>query len=185
MSRIGKQAIKIPTEVDLEITSDKVVVKGPKGDLNLDLRKEIKVKKEDSQLLIERKENSKLVRSLHGLTRTLIANMIEGVTKGFTKNLELTGVGYRASLEGEDLVLKVGFSHPVRVKPHKGIKFTVAKNKIEVIGIDKQKVGDMAAKIRKIRPPDAYKGKGIRYQGEKVKIKPGKAAKTIGLGGQG
>ena len=184
MSRIGKQPIEIPAGVKVEMTGDKIMVKGPKGGLDLKLRREIKVKKENDKLTVGRINNTKLARSLHGLIRTLIANMIEGVTKGFDKTLELVGVGYRVALEGESLVLKVGFSHPVKISPPEEIKFEVIKNKIKISGIDKQKVGDMAAKIRKIRPPDSYKGKGIRYEGEKVKTKPGKTAKTVGLGGK-
>lgn len=184
MSRIGKKPIQIPEEVKVEITDDGVVVSGPKGRLNLKLRREIKVREENKKIIVERARNTKLTRSLHGLTRTLIANMIEGVTKGFSKTLELVGVGFRAALEGENLILKVGFSHPVRVVPSRGIKFEVLKNKIKVLGIDKQVVGDMAAKIRKIRQPEPYKGKGIRYEGEEIKKKPGKAAKVVGLGGK-
>lgn len=183
MSRIGKQPIKIPEGVTVETTDAQVVIKGPKGSLDLQLRREIKVKKENSQIIVERIGNTKMARSLHGLTRTLIANMIKGVTQGFSKTLEIVGVGYKVSLEGQNLVLKVGFSHPVKVTPYKGINFEVAKNKVKILGIDKQLVGDVAAKIRKIRPPDAYKGKGIRYEGEEVKTKPGKAAKAVGLGG--
>lgn len=182
MSRVGKQPVKIPAEVKVEITDSKVMVKGPKGDLELEFRREVKIEKDNDILTVKRINDTKLVRSLHGLTRTLIANMIEGVTKGFDKTLELVGVGYRAALEGESLVLKVGFSHPVKISPPEEIKFEVIKNKIKISGIDKQKVGDVAAKLRKIRPPDSYKGKGIRYEGEKVKTKPGKAAKAVGLG---
>ncbi|MBL7158980.1 50S ribosomal protein L6 [Candidatus Microgenomates bacterium] len=183
MSRIGQKPIKIPDEVEVEITDNKVVVKGPKGSLDLNLRREIKLKKENNEIVVRRINETKLARSLHGLIRTLTANLIEGVTKGFSKTLELVGVGYRPSLEGEVLVLKVGFSHPVKITPPSGIKFEVVKNKIKISGINKQLVGDTAAKIRKVRPPDSYKGKGIRYEGEKVKTKPGKAAKTAGLGG--
>ena len=182
MSRIGQQPIKIPDDVEVKITGDKIVVKGSKGSLDLKFRREIKVKKENNEIIVKRINETKLARSLHGLTRTLIANLIEGVTKGFSKTLEMVGVGYRPSLEGEVLVLKVGFSHPVKIVPPSGIKFEVMKNKIKASGINKQLVGDMAAKIRNVRPPDSYKGKGIRYEGEKVKTKPGKAAKTAGLG---
>ena len=184
MSRIGKQPINIPEDVKVEIADGKVVVRGPKGSLNLKLRREVKVKKEGDRIVVKRANETKLARSLHGLTRTLIANMIEGVTKGFTKTLELIGVGYRAAVEDQSLVLKVGFSHPVRVTPPPGVKFEVSGKKIKVLGIDKQAVGDVAARIRKIRPPDPYKGKGIRYEGEVVKRKPGKTAKTVGLGGR-
>ena len=183
MSRIGQQPIKIPAGVKVEMTGSKVMVKGLKGNLDLKVRREIKVKKENGEIIVGRINNTKFARSLHGLTRSLIANMIEGVTKGFSKTLELVGVGYRVALEGEVLVLKVGFSHSVKVAPPTGVKFEVKKNKIKVSGINKQIVGDVAAKIRKIRPPDPYKGKGVRYEGEEIKKKPGKAAKVVGLGG--
>lgn len=183
MSRIGKQPIKIPEGIQVAIAKGKVLVTGPKGTLNFKPRREVKVKKEDNQLVVERVGNSKLARSLHGLTRALVANMVIGVTEGFKKALELVGVGFRAALEGESLVLKLGFSHPVKITPPSGIKFEVAKNKIVVSGIDKQAVGEIAAQIRKIRPPDPYKGKGIKYEGEKIRKKPGKAAKAVGLGG--
>lgn len=183
MSRIGRKPIEIPQGVEAEIIGSNIMIKGPKGTLNLKLRREIKVKKENGQIIVKRINDTKLTRSLHGLTRTLIANMIEGVSNGFSKMLELVGVGYRAALEGGNLVLKVGFSHPVKITPPSGIKFEVLKNKIKVSGINKQVVGDMAAKVRKIRPPEPYKGKGIRYDGEKVKRKAGKSVKTATLGG--
>lgn len=183
MSRIGKKPIEIPAGVKTQISRDKIVIKGPKGSLDLNLRREVRVKEENNKIFVERINNTKLARSLHGLTRTLIANMIKGVIKEFSKTLELIGVGYKATLEGESLVLKVGFSHPVKINPAPGIKFEVSKNKVKVLGIDKQAVGDMAAKIRKIRPPEPYKGKGIRYDGEEIRRKPGKAAKAVGLGG--
>lgn len=184
MSRIGRKSIELPQEVKVEIIANKILVKGPKGSLELRLKREVKVKKENSQLVVERINDSRSARSLHGLTRTLIANMVKGVTEGFTKTLELHGVGFKAAVEGGNLILKVGFSHPVRVTPPSGISFEVFKNKIKVMGIDKQVVGDLAAKIRKIHPPDSYKGKGIRYEGEVVRKKPGKAAKVVGIGGQ-
>lgn len=184
MSRIGEQPIEIPEGVEIRVTNSEIEVRGPKGSLNLKLRKEIKVKKENGEIIVKRVNETKLAKSLHGLTRTLIANMIEGVTRGFSKTLELIGVGYRAALEDQNLVLKVGFSHPVKITPPPGIRLEVSGRKIKVLGIDKQAVGEVAARIRKIRPPDSYKGKGIRYEGEKIKKKPGKTAKTVGLGGR-
>lgn len=182
MSRIGRQPIKIPDQVNVRIEGSKVMVEGPKGKLSLNVRPEVKVEKKNGEIRVSRKNNQKKVKALHGLTRTLISNMVEGVTSGFSKTLELHGVGYRAKMEGPDLVLTVGFSHPVKIKEEEGITFSVQEKKIVVSGIDKQKVGEMAAKIRKIRPPEPYKGKGIRYKGEKIRRKLGKAAKAIGIG---
>jgi len=183
LSKIGRQPITIPEGVTVEIKPNQVVVTGPKGSLTQEIRPELEIKKETSQILVVTKSKSKLARSLHGLTRTLIANMIEGVTKGFEKILKLHGVGYRVFSEGEDLKITVGFSHPVMVKSFPGVKYQVEGNNIiKILGTDKQLVGQIAAKIRNIRPPDSYKGKGIRYQGEIVKLKPGKAAKTGAAG---
>ncbi len=176
MSRIGKKPIEIPSGVEVKIEDHKVVVKGPKGELSLNLRPEVKVEVEDNVLKVKPNLETKKTKAFWGLTRTLIANMIEGVTKGFEKKLEVVGVGYRAELKEGKLVLEVGFSHPVIVEPPEGISFQVEKNVITVSGIDKQAVGNIAAKIRKIRKPDPYKGKGIRYLGEEVKLKPGKKA---------
>lgn len=185
MSRIGRQPIPIPEGVTVEIKGGEVKVAGPKGEIKQAVRPEIKVEMKDSQILVSRKDENKLGRSLHGLTRTLIANMIKGVTEGWTKTLKLMGTGYRAKLEGENLVFSLGFSHPVEVKPVEGIKFEVKGNDtIIILGIDKAIVGQVAAGIRKIRPPEPYKGKGIRYEDEEVKRKPGKAAK-IGAAGFG
>jgi len=189
MSRIGKQPVPIPAGVTVEIKDGEVVVTGPKGKLTQSIRPEIEVNLKDNQLFVSRKSDSKLARSLHGLTRSLIANMVKGVTDGWSKTLKLVGTGYRVKLEpsaaGEKLVLSVGFSHPVEVQPVEGIKFEVQGNDTIVIsGIDKALVGQVAAKIRKIRPPEPYKGKGIRYEDEKVRRKPGKAAKT-GVPGAG
>jgi large subunit ribosomal protein L6 len=185
MSRIGRQPIKIPENVTLEVKEGEVRVEGPKGNLTQRVRPELKVVIKEGQVLVSRRAESKLGKSLHGLTRTLIANMIEGVSQGWEKRLEMHGTGYRASLEGESLVLTVGFSHPVKIKPAEGITFQVEGNdKIIVAGSDKALVGQVAAQIRRIRPPEPYKGKGIRYEGEKVRLKPGKAAK-VGAGAPG
>ena len=186
MSKIGKKPIEILDQVTVEIKNGQIFVAGPKGSLNLKIRPEIKVFIKGNQVFVSRDRNDRLSRSLHGLTRTLIANAVEGVTNGFSKTLEMVGTGYRASLEGENLVLAVGFSHPVKVLPPSGIKFEVeGNNKIKISGIDKALVGQVAAQIRKIRPPDPYKGKGIRYEGEEVKLKPGKAGKAGAVGGVG
>lgn len=185
MSRIGKKPISIPEKVTVEIKAGVVKVVGPKGELKQDLRPEIKVEIKNDQVLVSQKVKTKLSRSLHGLTRTLIANMIKGVTEGWSRTLKLVGTGYRVKLEEENLILTVGFSHPVEVKPARGIKFEVKGNDtINISGTDKALVGQVAAKIRKIRPPEPYKGKGIRYEGEEVRRKPGKAAK-IGAAGFG
>lgn len=189
MSRIGKQPIQIPEGVTVEIKDGQVKVRGPKGELNQEVRSEIKVEIKKDQVLVSRRTEDKLGRSLHGLTRTLIANMIKGVTDGWSKILKLVGTGYRAKLEGENLILSLGFSHPVEIKPVEGIKFEVKGNDtIIVMGIDKALVGQVAAGIRKKRPPEPYKGKGIRYEDEKVRRKPGKAAQIgatgFGVGGE-
>ena len=182
MSRIGKKPINIPAEVNIKIQNRLVIIKGPKGELKQVLPKSISVKLEEKNLIIDRKKEDKKTKSLHGLMRMLLANMIEGVTNGFTKELELKGTGYRVFLEDSNLKILVGFSHPVIFKHPEGIKFQVEGNNfIKVIGIDKQVVGQTAANIRDIRKPEPYKGKGIRYKGEKVRRKSGKAAK-IGAG---
>lgn len=185
MSRIGRQPISVPDGVTVEIKDSEVKVVGPKGELKQELRPEIKVEIKKDQILVSQKVENKFSRSLHGLTRTLIANMVKGVTEGWSKTLKLVGTGYRAKLEGENLILSIGFSHPVEVKPVEGVKFEVKGNDtITVLGTDKALVGQVTAKIRKIRPPEPYKGKGIRYEDEEVKRKPGKAAK-IGAAGFG
>jgi len=185
MSRIGRQPISIPEGVTVKIKDGEVRVVGPKGELKQSVRPEVKVETKNNQILVSQKVENKLGRSLHGLIRTLIANMIKGVTEGWSKTLKLVGTGYRTKLEGENLILSVGFSHPVEVKSVRGIKFEVkGNNTITVWGIDKALVGQVAAKIRKIRPPEPYKGKGIRYEDEEVRRKPGKAAK-IGAAGFG
>ena len=174
MSRIGKKPIIIPEGVEVKIEGQKIIVKGPKGELQRKVRPEIKVGQKNNQILVTPQETTKKTGAFWGLTRTLIFNMIEGVTNGYEKKLQLEGVGYRVNLEGENLVLKVGFSHPVLIKKTDGVKFLVEKNIITVLGINKELIGQVAAKIRKIRPPEPYKGKGIRYLGEKVRRKTGK-----------
>lgn len=178
MSRIGKQPIPVPSGVEVKIDGSTVTVKGPKGELSQTFSEILSIKQEDGVLLVERPDDGREARSLHGLTRTLLANMVIGVSEGYSKNLEIVGVGYRAILKGSDLELALGFSHPVVVVPEPGITFEVpAPNKITVRGIDKQRVGQIAAEIRKWRKPEPYKGKGIRYEGEYVRRKLGKAAK--------
>lgn len=185
MSRIGKKPIPVPEGVTVEIKDGEIKVAGPKGELKQEVRPEIKIEIKNNQVLVSRKVENKLGRSLHGLARTLIANMIKGVTEGWSKTLKLVGTGYRAKLEGDNLVLSLGFSHPVEIKPVEGIKFEVKGNDtITILGLDKALVGRVAAGIRKIRPPEPYKGKGIRYEDEEVRRKPGKAAK-IGAAGFG
>jgi large subunit ribosomal protein L6 len=178
MSRIGKQPIDIPDGVTVEASDGLVSVKGPGGELSQRVDPDMRIQVEGGQVRVERPSDEREHRALHGLTRSLIANMVEGVTKGFEKRLEIQGVGYRAALKGSDLELQVGFSHPVTVPPPAGIEFEVpAPNRIVVRGIDKQAVGEVAANIRKVRKPEPYKGKGIRYEGEYVRKKAGKAAK--------
>lgn len=177
MSRIGNKEIIIPQNVQVELGS-KVVVKGPKGELSLMIPSKIVVEKKEAVLRVSRKDEDKESKSLHGLIRSLIANMVVGVTDGYKKTLELSGIGFRANLTGNKLVLNVGFSHLVEIEPSEGVTFAVSGNKIAVSGIDKEVVGRVAAQIRKVRPPDAYKGKGIKYEGEVLRLKPGKAAKA-------
>ena len=177
MSRIGKQPIPVPDGVEVSIDRELVKVKGPKGELQERVAREIEVSQEDGQLVVRRPSDRGDHRALHGLTRSLIANMVQGVTEGFEKRLELQGVGYRAQLQGRKLVLTVGFSHPIEVEAPEGIDFELpAPTQIVVRGISKQAVGEVAAGIRKRRPPEPYKGKGIRYQGEYVARKVGKRA---------
>jgi large subunit ribosomal protein L6 len=178
MSRIGRQPIPIPEQVTVDIAGPRVTVTGPKGTLNQDLSPEMRILLEDNTVRVERPSDEREHRSLHGLTRTLIANMVEGVVNGYEKRLEIHGVGYRTVLTGADLELQLGFSHPVRFPAPDGIEFEVpAPNRIVIRGIDKQLVGEVAADIRKLRKPEPYKGKGIRYEGEYVRKKAGKAAK--------
>jgi large subunit ribosomal protein L6 len=177
MSRIGRQPIELPAGVNVAVSSGRIQVNGPLGELSQQLPARISVSKEDETLVVTRPTDRGEDRSLHGLTRTLVANMVEGVTKGFQKKLEIQGVGYRAGLRGTDLELSVGFSHPVIVSPRPGISFEVPQpTEVIVSGIDKQLVGQTAAEVRKVRPPEPYKGKGIRYQGEYVRRKVGKRA---------
>jgi large subunit ribosomal protein L6 len=181
MSRVGKMPIDIPSGVTVNIAGETVTVKGPKGELSRSLPTEMLINLEGNTLTVNRPSESKKHRSYHGLTRSLIANMVEGVSRGFEKTLEIVGVGYRAEKAGEKLVLRIGFSHPVEVTPLPGVTLSVeGNNRIKVSGINKEDVGEMAAEIRAIRPPDAYKGKGIRYAGEEVHLKPGKAGKVVG-----
>ena len=175
MSRIGKKPIPIPGNTEVAFDANTITVKGPKGKLSWEHSSEIKVVQEGNEVVVTRSSDSKTNRSLHGLTRMLIANMMEGVTKGFEKTLEITGVGYSAEMKGKSLLLNIGFSHPVLIAPTEDIILTVPKNlTITVSGINKQQVGQMAAKIRSVKPPEPYKGKGIRYQGERVRRKAGK-----------
>ncbi|HEX9694982.1 MAG TPA: 50S ribosomal protein L6 [Actinomycetota bacterium] len=178
MSRIGRMPVEIPSGVEVTLSGARITVKGPKGTLERDLPRDMIVKKEGSTLTVDRPTEQRGHRSLHGLTRSLIANMVQGVTEGFKKDLEIQGVGYRAAAKGKDLEFALGFSHPVTVNAPEGIAFEVpTPTKITVSGADKQAVGQVAAEIRALRPPDAYKGKGIRYAGEFVRKKAGKAAK--------
>jgi len=175
MSRIGEKSISIPKEVEVKIKGQLCKIKGPKGELQYYLPSVIKLKQEDDSLIVERKNDEQETKALHGLTRALLANLTEGVVKGFAKKLEINGVGYKAKLEGENLILELGFSHPVTVEKPEGIDFKVEKNVITVSGIDKQLVGEIASQIRNLRPPEPYKGKGIAYQGEHIRRKVGKA----------
>ena len=179
MSRIGRLPIPVPGGVDVTIDGRTVSVKGPKGSLSHTLATPITVERaDDGTLQVQRPDDQRESRALHGLSRTLIANMITGVTQGYSKTLEIVGVGYRVQARGSDLEFALGYSHPVPVKAPEGITFTVeAPTRFRVEGIDKQQVGEVAAKIRKIRKPDPYKGKGVRYQGEVVKRKVGKTGK--------
>src|SRR5919199_5238666 len=177
MSRIGRKPIELPAGVAVSISPGRVMVNGPLGELSQDIPQRISVEQADGELLVKRPTERGEDRALHGLTRTLVANMVEGVTKGFEKTLEIQGVGYRAALRGTDLELNVGFSHPVVMKPPMGITFEVPQpTQVIVKGIDKQKVGQVAAEVRAVRPPEPYKGKGIRYEGEYVRRKVGKRA---------
>jgi len=177
MSRIGKQPIELPSGVNVAISPGRVQVNGPLGELSQSVPARMQVSQEDGTLVVKRPTERGDDRALHGLTRSLLANMVEGVTKGFEKRLELQGVGYRAALRGTDLELNVGYSHPVVIKPPQGVNFEVPDaTSVLVKGIDKQQVGEIAAQVRKVRPPEPYKGKGIRYQGEYVRRKVGKRA---------
>lgn len=178
MSRIGKKPIEIPKDVDVKVENNTVIVKGPRGELQRDVPLEIKIEIKDNEILVSPEKETKRSKAFWGLFRALIFNMVEGVVNGYEKKLEIHGVGYRANLEGEDLILLVGFSHSVKIDKVEGITFLVEKSIITVSGIDKELVGQIAAKIRKVRPPEPYKGKGIRYLGEEVRRKTGKKAAT-------
>ena len=179
MSRIGRRPIPVPGNVEVTIGEDNAVrVKGPKGELSAVFAADLAIERQNGELLISRPDDQREHRSLHGLTRTLLANMVVGVTDGFRKDLEIQGVGYRAAMEGRDLVLTVGFSHPVRMTAPPGVSYALeSPTRIVVQGIDKQVVGEEAARIRRVRPPEPYKGKGIRYAGEYVRRKAGKTGK--------
>jgi large subunit ribosomal protein L6 len=181
MSRIGKMPILVPSGVTANIKGDTITVKGPRGELTRVLPPDISARMEGNNLVVSRPDDSKKHRAFHGLTRTLVANMVEGVSKGFEKNLEIVGVGLRAEKTGDNLTLRLGFSHTVEVKPLPGTTLAMeGNNKIKVSGINKEVVGEMAAEIRALRVRDIYKGKGIKYAGEKVHLKPGKAGKAVG-----
>ncbi len=179
MSRVGKNPIAVPKGVDVRIDGQTVTVKGPKGELSREILREMSIEQADGQLLVSRPSDQQRHRAMHGLTRTLVDNMVRGVSEGFSKTLEMQGVGYRAQMQGNDLQLSIGFSHPVNVPPPTGIEFNVeGTTRIIIKGINKEQVGQVAADIRKIRPPEPYKGKGIRYLGEYVRRKAGKAGKA-------
>ena len=180
MSRIGNMPVSIPSAVEIEIGDDNTVtVNGPKGSLTQRFSPSMRLHRDNGSVLVERPDNAREHRSLHGLTRTLLNNMVVGVTDGYKRDLEIQGVGYRAALDGNVLVLSVGFSHPVRMSPPDGVSYTLDGNtRLSVVGIDKQLVGEEAARIRRVRPPEPYKGKGIRYAGERVRRKAGKAGKA-------
>jgi large subunit ribosomal protein L6 len=177
MSRIGRQPIPVPSGVELTIQPDLVKVKGPKGELQERVSRDMKIEQQDGQVLVSRPSDRRDHRALHGLTRSLVANMVQGVTEGFERKLEIQGVGYRAALRGKDIELSVGYSHPVTIEAPPGVEFEVPQpTRITVRGFSKQVVGETAARIRKVRPPEPYKGKGIRYEGEYVQRKVGKRA---------
>lgn len=184
MSRIGNKPVKITSGVTVSVSGSKVVVTGPKGELSFEFRPEIKITSNDNNIILERKVETPKAKALHGLSRTLVENMITGVSTGWNKGLELVGVGYRAQVEGTTLVLNLGFSHQIKIPAPTGITFEVTENRINVKGADKQLVGETAAQIRRLRPPEPYKGKGIRYIGEVVRKKAGKAAKAVGTTGK-
>jgi len=179
VSRIGRRPIDLPAGVEVTLGEGRITVKGAKGTLERGIPKGIAINKEDNRLIVTRASDIKEHRSLHGLTRALVANMVEGVEKGFEKKLELVGTGYRASMQGKKLVLTVGYSHPVEIEPPAGIEFeTPAATRITIKGIDKEQVGNIAASVRAVRSPEPYKGKGIKYEGEKIRRKAGKTGKT-------
>ncbi|MDR6226942.1 50S ribosomal protein L6 [Desmospora profundinema] len=178
MSRIGKKPVAIPNGVEVKLDGSTIQVKGPKGTLTRELHPEISVKVEENEVIVERPSDHRKHRALHGTIRSLVSNMVEGVTNGYTKSLELVGVGYRAQKKGSKVVLNVGYSHPVEVEPREGIELDVpSQTQIIVKGIDKEKVGAQAANIRSIREPEPYKGKGIKYSDERIRRKEGKTGK--------
>jgi large subunit ribosomal protein L6 len=178
MSRIGRLPIIVPAGVEVTLVGRAITVTGPKGTLARDLHPDMKVVHEADRLLVERPTEAKMHKQLHGLTRTLVANMVEGVTTGYRKGIEITGVGYRATKVGEKLQLNLGYSHPIEIDPPKGISFEVENpTRLAVVGIDKELVGQIAAKVRSTRKPEPYKGKGVRYSGEVIRRKAGKAGK--------
>lgn len=184
MSKIAIIPIDLKENVNFSTEKNRVSISGPKGNLFFDLPEGIKAENKEGQIIVSQdKKNDEKTRALFGLTRAILSNLVKGVTEGFDKKLELTGVGYRAQAAGNTLTLSVGYSHPVIIKAEDGITFTVSENVITVSGIDKTKVGDIAAKVRSIRPPEPYKGKGIKYVGERVRRKAGKAAKAVGGAG--
>jgi len=181
MSRIGRLPINVPSGVNVAVRDRRVAVKGPKGELELAVASPIDVSVSENVVTVVRPNDDKRNKQLHGLVRTLIAGMLDGVTRGFSRSLEIQGVGYRAQMQGKSLSLQLGFSHPVVIAPPAGVDVRVeGTNKIHVSGADKQQVGQFAAHVRSVRPPEPYKGKGIRYEGERVRRKLGKAGKTVG-----
>ena len=180
MSRVGKKPIQIPDNVEAKIEKNKVLIKGPKGELSFEVRPEVKLSIKDKKIIVSPLKQTKQTNALWGTTRALLFNMVHGVVSGYEKKLEIQGVGYRAAVEGKDLNLSMGFTNPVKIKAPEGINFLVEKNIVTVSGINKELVGQISSKIRKVRPPEPYKGKGIRYLGEIVRKKAGKKAATTG-----
>jgi large subunit ribosomal protein L6 len=176
MSRIGKAPVEVPSGVNVEISARSVKVIGPKGELSVPVGRGVEVRQEDGSIVVDRASDAPDHKAMHGLTRSLVQNAVTGVTEGFSKTLQIAGVGYRAALQGRDVNLQVGYSHPVLVQPREGVEFDVPNaTTIVVRGVDKQRVGQMAAEIRRVRPPEPYKGKGIRYSDEQIRRKVGKA----------
>ncbi len=178
MSKIGRQPIEIPDSVTVQLEGRKVTIKGKEGELSFSLPISLKVKVDNKQILISPEDNSRQTKALWGTWRSLLANAVQGVEKGWEKTLQVVGTGYKAQLDGEAVIFRVGFSHQVKIEPPDGVKFVVNGDLVTVRGADRQLVGEVAAKMRRLRPPDPYKGKGIRYQNEVVKLKPGKVAKA-------
>jgi large subunit ribosomal protein L6 len=179
MSRIGKRPVPLPKGVSAQIAGQRITVKGPKGEIARTIHADLTIALEEVGVVVKRPSDENRHKALHGLTRTLVANMVEGVTKGYQKALEIQGVGYKAEPKGQEIQLLVGFSHPVRYKPPQGIKIAIENNTlVKIEGVDKELVGQVAAEIRAVRPPEPYKGKGIRYQGEQVRRKAGKTAQA-------